>query len=326
MQKSTNKLTYLTRYGIYAVFFILVIFFSLSNERFFTVENLLLILQQASPLGIAVVGMVFVLLVAGIDISVGRSMFVISTIIGFLITTTQTIPPEYFNDYRGILIVLAIVLFLGAAVGFLNGLLTSKFRILPFIVTLATGSILRGIGLQISDSSSIDVAVLGSLSNGRVLNIPNVFICFVIVIAIFDYVLRHTEYGRHLMAIGNSPRNAERTGINVKRNIIIAYMICGSLGALGGILSAGQIGSVAASFAVGNEFIVISAAVLGGASLFGGKGNIFPGAIIGIILITTIMNGLAMINASPFIYTIAKGLIIFVAVALDSINYKGELR
>ena len=85
-------------------------------------------------------------------------------------------------------------------------------------------------------------------------------------------------------------------------------------------------GSVASGFGEGNEFIVISAAVLGGTSLFGGKGNILPGAVIGIILITTIMNGLAMMNASPFIYTIVRGVIIFVAIALDSIGHKGELR
>ena len=243
-----------------------------------------------------------------------------------LITTAEVIPPEYFNDARGPILVIAIAMLLGAAVGFINGILTTKFWILPFIVTLATGSILRGCGLLISDSRSIDVSVLGGLSNGRIAGIPNVLIIFVIVLIVFDTILRRTEYGRHLMAIGNSPKNAERAGIKVARNTIIAYMLCGSLGALGGILSAGQIGSVAAGFGEGNEFIVISAAVLGGASLFGGKGNIMPGAIIGIILITTIMNGLAMVNASPFVYTIAKGLIIFVAVALDSIHYKGELR
>ena len=148
-------------------------------------------------------------------------MFLIATLIGFLITTTQTIPPEWFHDFRGITLVLAIVLFMGAAIGFINGLLTSKFKILPFIVTLATGSILRGFGLQISDSSSIDVAILGQLSNGRTLLIPNVFICFVAVIVVFDYILRHTEFGRHLMAIGNSPKNAERAGIKVQRVILL---------------------------------------------------------------------------------------------------------
>lgn len=316
----------LTKYGIYVVLVLLVVFFSLKNSLFFTVENLLLILQQAAPLGIAVVGMVFVLLVAGIDISVGRSMFLISTIVGFLITTSSIIPAEYFADMRGPCLVLGIVTVLGCVVGLINGVLVTRFQMVPFIVTLATGSILRGVGLKISGSASINVSVLGGLSNGRLGPIPNVLIVFVLVLILFDYVLRHSAYGRHLMAIGNSVRNAERAGIKVKRNVVIAYVVCGALGALGGILSAGQIGSVAAGFGEGNEFIVISAAVLGGTSLFGGKGSILPGAVIGIILITTIMNGLAMINASPFIYTIVRGLIIFFAIALDSVGHRGELR
>lgn len=325
-KRLSDALSWMTQYGIYVVLALLVIVFSFANERFFTVENLLLILQQASPLGIAVVGMVFVLLVVGIDISVGRSMFFISTLVGFSITKWGIVPEAYFSDLIGPCIVLGLVVILGSAVGFINGFLVTRFCILPFIVTLATGSILRGFGLHLSGSASINVSALGELSNGRVGAIPNVLILFVLVLLVFDYVLRHTTYGRHLMAIGNSPRNADRAGINVNRNIVIAYMICGALGALGGILSAGQIGSVAAGFGEGNEFIVISAAVLGGTSLFGGKGNILPGAVIGIILITTIMNGLAMMNASPFVYTIVRGVIIFVAIALDSVQRKGELR
>ena len=325
-QRSVQYLSFLTRYGIYVVFVLLVVAFSMANDRFFTVENLLLILQQASPLGITVVGMVFVLMVVGIDISVGRSMFFISTVVGYLVTTSQIIPEACFADARGPCLVLGLVLALGCAVGFVNGILVTRFCILPFIVTLATGSILRGLGLKISGSASINVSMLGGLSNGRIGPIPSVLIFFVLTLFVFHLVLHHTAYGRHLMAIGNSARNAERAGIKVNRNIIIAYMICGALGALGGILSAGQIGSVAAGFGEGNEFLVISAAVLGGASLFGGKGNIFPGAVIGIILITTIMNGLAMMNASPFIYTIVRGVIIFFAIALDSIKHKGELR
>jgi len=319
-------LSKVTRYGVYVVLVFLVVVFSLASERFFTIENGLLILQQASPMGIAVVGMVFVLLVVGIDISVGRSMFFIATLVGFLITKWGIIPEAYFSDMRGPCLTLGLVLILGSAVGFINGFLVTRLRILPFIATLATGSILRGFGLHLSGSASINVSPLGELSNGRGGPIPNVLIIFVLVLIVFDFVLRHTTYGRHLMAIGNSPRNAERAGIRANRNIIIAYIICGGLGALGGILSAGQIGSVAASFGEGNEFIVISAAVLGGTSLFGGKGNIIPGAIIGIILITTIMNGLAMMNASPFVYTIVRGVIIFFAIALDSMQRRGELR
>jgi ribose transport system permease protein len=325
-KRKTGLLPLLTQYGIYAVLVVLVLVFSLANEHFFTLDNLLLILQQAAPLGIAVVGTVFVLLVVGIDISIGRSMFLISTLVGFFVTSVGIIPEAWFADLRGMVLVLLMVLLMGGIVGLINGVLVTRFHILPFIVTLATGSILRGVGLKVSGSSSVDVSFLGALSNGRIGPLPNVVLLFVLVLLVFDHVLRRTAYGRHLLAIGDSERNAERAGIPVKRNIVIAYVICGALGALGGILSAGQIGSVAAGFGEGNEFIVISAAVLGGTSLFGGKGNILPGAVIGIILITTIMNGLAMMNASPFIYTIVRGVIIFVAIALDSIGHKGELR
>ena len=326
IRQKKEIISLVARYGIFVVFGLLVVLFSLSNERFFTIENLFLILQQASPLGIAVVGMVFVLIVVGIDISVGRSMFFISTIIGFLITTTHVIPESLFSGMSGFLLVYAIAIILGVLIGGVNGLFVTKFKMLPFIVTLATGSILRGVGLKISGSASISVSVLGGVSNGRLGSIPIVLIIFVLTAVLFDYVLRQTVYGRHLMAIGNSFQNAERAGIHVQRNIIAAYMICGCLGAIGGILSAGQIGSVAAGFGEGNEFIVISAAVLGGTSLFGGKGNILPGAIVGILLISTIMNGLAMVNASPYVYTIVRGVIIFLAVALDSIESTRELR
>ena len=326
-KQDASFLSLLTKYGVYAVLVLLVLVFSHANSRFFTADNLVLILQQAAPLGIAVVGMVFVLLVVGIDISVGRSMFFISTLVGWLVTTACVNPETCFaGNMRGPVLVLITVLLLGGLVGWINGIMVTRFRILPFIVTLATGSILRGVGLKISGSASVPVSFLGGLSNGHMGPIPNVVIMFAIVLLLFDCILRHTAYGRHLMAIGNSERNAERAGIRVNRNIVVAYVICGALGALGGILSAGQIGSVSAGFGEGNEFIVISAAVLGGTSLFGGKGNILPGAVIGIILITTIMNGLAMMNASPFIYTIVRGVIIFVAIALDSIGHKGELR
>jgi ribose/xylose/arabinose/galactoside ABC-type transport system permease subunit len=321
-----NAFSLLARHGVFVVLMLLLILFSLANKRFCTLDNFFLILQQASPLGIAVVGMVFVLLTGGIDISIGRSMFVISTLAGFLISNSRIIPESYLAGFWGPCLILGFVVVLGSAVGFFNGVLVARFHMLPFIVTLATGSILKGVGLKISGSTSINFPALRALANGHLGPIPNVLIFFMLVVILFDYTLRRTAFGRHLMAIGDSAKNAGRAGINVNRNVIMAYIICGALGAVGGILSAGQIGSIAAGFGEGNEFIVISAAVMGGASLFGGQGNIFPGAVIGIILITTIMNGLAMMNASPFIYTIIKGLIIFFAIAMDSIKHQSEMR
>lgn len=324
--KNKKIVSSIARYGIYVVFILIVMFFAFSNERFFTVTNIFLILQQASPLGIAVVGMIFVLIIAGIDISVGRNMFFVSTVVAYLLAKANIVTLNLFGSGIDFSIVLILPLIIGALIGLVNGIIVTKFKILPFIVTLATGGILRGFGLLISGSASITVSQLGILSNGRIGPVPIVLILFIFIAIVFDYILRRTTFGRHLMAIGDSPEAARKTGINIERKIITCYIICGSLGAIGGVLSAGQIGSVPLSFGEGNEFIAISAAVLGGTSLFGGKGNILPGAITGIILITTIMNGLSMVSASPYVYTIVRAVIIFLAVMVDSINFKGELR
>lgn len=331
MSKNTQQavkksfIAHVARYGVFIIFGLMIVLFAFSNEYFFTFNNLFLILQQASPLGIGVIGMSFVLVLAGIDISVGRNMFIVSTVVAYMILHGVLVPSMFVGVW-GYIILCIFCIAMGSIIGLINGLLVTKFNITPFIVTLATGFILRGIGLMLSGSNSLTVAMISDLSNGAVGPIPYVLIIFIGLAIIFDFVLRRTSFGRHLLAIGNSPVAAEKAGIKVERNAIIAYIICGGLGALGGILTAGQVGTVPAQLGEGDEFIIISAAVLGGNSLFGGKANIIPGAIIGIILITTIMNGLAMMNASPYIYTIVRALIIFLAVMMDSIEYKGELR
>ena len=208
----------------------------------------------------------------------------------------------------------------------MNGIIITKFRMVPFITTLAVGSVMRGLGLTISNTRQFNITFMSPLASGRIFNIPYVLIIFAVLLVVSNYILRSTTFGRHLMAIGNDPENAKKIGINVDRDTILVYVICAVLAALGGILSAGQIGTIAATFGEGNEFIAISAAVVGGASLFGGKATILPGAVVGILLITLITNGMAMVNASPYAYTIVRGAIIFLAVMLDSINYKGVLR
>jgi len=322
----SRSLTTLLKYGVYLIFGLMVAYFATRNPRFFTVDNLLLILQQASPLGIVVVGMTLVLVLGGLDISVGRIMFLSGSIIGYVLTRTSLFPPGLFERADGYLIVFGICVLTGAIIGLINGLLVAKLRIVPFIATLAIGSIIRGIGLTISGSRTPATSLISGFVNSKLLGLPMTLVFFIVIALLFDFVLRRTVYGRHLMAIGNSPDMAHKTGINVARSTILAYVICGSLAGFSGGLLAGQVGAISISFGEGNEFIAISAAVLGGTSLFGGKGSIIPGAIIGIILVTTIMNGLAMVNASPYVYTIVRGCIIFFAVMVDSIKYKGELR
>lgn len=316
--------SYLYQYGIYLIFLLMIVFFSTTNKNFLTVNNFLTILQQAAPLGIATIGVTFVLIVAGIDISIGQNMYLSAIMIALAMEAMK--PSGFLGSVESYIILYALALLIGGLVGAVNGLFIARFKIVPFITTLATMGIARGVGLISSNSTVYYVEKLSPISNGRILGIPNVVIIMLVLVIIFDYILRRTSFGRHLMAIGNDSTAAQKIGINVQRNVFFAYVICGMMAGLAGVLLAGQVANVAVYFAEGSEFLVISAAVLGGTSLFGGKGSVFPGAIIGIILVTTIVNGMTMMNASPYAYKIVRGGIIFLAVMVDSINYKGELR
>jgi ribose/xylose/arabinose/galactoside ABC-type transport system permease subunit len=321
---SRRLLPFLYRYGIYVVLGVMIVYFSTTNRNFLTVRNAMIILQQAAPMGIAVIGMVFVLVVAGIDISVGQNMFLAATLVGITMRSMQT--AGSLGTFPSYLALYAIALLVGGVMGAVNGLLVSRFRFVPFIATLATMGIARGVALISSNSQVTFVEKLGPISNGAIGGIPYVVILLVVLAIVFDYVLRRTPYGRQVMAIGADSVAAQKVGIRVDRDVFLSYLICGTLAGLGGVLSAGQVGAVAVYFADGNEFLVISAAVLGGTSLFGGKASVLPGALIGIVLVTTIVNGMTMMNASPYAYKIVRGGIIFLAVMVDSVNYKGELR
>jgi len=321
---SKKYIPYLYQYGVYVIFIVMVILFSFTNKHFFTVNNGLMILQQAAPLGIAAIGMTFVLIIAGIDISVGQVMYLAAVMVA--ITMEAMKPSGFLGSFWSYVIIILVAILVGLAVGTLNGLVIAKYKIVPFITTLATMSIARGVGLISSNSKVYFVEKLSVITNTKIFNFPVIILILLFLVIIFDYVLRRTPFGRNVMAIGNDVVAAQKIGINVNKNIMIAYMICGMTAGIAGMLMAGQVANVAVYFADGSEFLVISAAVLGGTSLFGGKGSVLPGALIGIILVTTIVNGMTMMNASPYAYKIIRGAIIFLAVMVDSINYKGELR
>ncbi len=313
------------KYGVYMIFLVMIVVFGFSNKNFFTASNMILILEQSAPLMLGVFGMTFVLMLGGIDISAGANMYlsaILATYAMQIINSSGKVPSAAVY-VTGILTALLV----GAAAGVMNGLFIVKLKMVPFIMTLAMTSVLNGIGKMITKAEVLGVRAVGF--QPAVIKIGPVSVILVItavLCAVFHFVLKYTVYGRHLTAQGNNEEAAKKMGAATVRNAVLAYTICGAMTGLGGILSAGQVGAISSNFASGNEFDIIPAAVLGGVSLFGGKGSIFPGAVIGILLVNTITNGLTMMAASPYVYTIVRGLIIFVAVMLDSMNYKGELR
>jgi ribose transport system permease protein len=312
------------RYGIVLIFIGMVLFFTIMNPRFLSIDNLRLILSQAAPMGIATIGVIFVLVIAGIDLSLAQNMFLTAMVAGASLEWFRS--QAMLGSFSSYLLLFVIAIVTGGLVGAFNGFIIAKFKIVPFIVTLATTGICRSLGLVLSGSKGYSVDQLSPISNGRFFEIPIIVIVWVVMLFLCDFILRRTAFGLRLMAVGNDSNAAQRIGIDVKRHTLLVYIICGAMAGLGSILEAGQVQSVAINFASGHEFLVISAAVLGGTSLFGGKGSVLPGAVIGILLVTTIFNGMSIMNASPYSYTIVRGIVIFLAVMVDSVNYKGELR
>jgi ribose/xylose/arabinose/galactoside ABC-type transport system permease subunit len=306
------------KYGLFVTFAALAVLFSLLNHNFFSGANAINLLQQTASTGIAAAGLVFVMVAGGIDISMGSTIFFSSVIV-----TTLT------NGGVGIAGAIGAALLCGIAVGCLNGFLVSILRIVPLIVTLATLYIVRGVALALTGVQSLSFfnkvgdAVAYTRIGGA---IPIVVLILVLTLCIAQFVLSRTLFGRQLYAIGNNANGARITGIKVRRNTFLAYVISGGMAGLAGMVSGAQVGVITPTFADGQEFIIITSAILGGVSLFGGKGKAFPGAFLGVLIVMCIENGLVMAGADKYLYTIVRGLVIFVAVMIDCMRNKGELR
>ncbi|MCB9969020.1 MAG: ABC transporter permease [Geminicoccaceae bacterium] len=265
---------------------VLVIFASLS-DRFLTLGNFTNIVTQSSHIAIMAIGITFVLLTAGIDLSVGAVMYVGVAILAL-----------YLGDLP-VVVSFPLVALIGLALGAVNGFFVVQMRGLhPFIITLAMLFILRGAALWMTDTRMVFVAEpIMSLGRTSYLGVPWAIWMFAAVFALAWIVLRETPFGRQVYAVGQDPVAAGKAGINVPLVLFAVYCICGLCAALGGLVSIAQVAAASSTFGFQKEFPVIAAAVLGGTSLFGGRGGVI-GTVFGAILIQTVENGLVMTNAN----------------------------
>jgi ribose transport system permease protein len=296
----------------YLLFVVIFTGFSLISPKFFQYQNLENIVKQASYIGIIAVGMTFVLLTGGIDLSVGSNMY-LSGIVSGLLMQHYAVPA-----WLGLVICLAT----GTVFGAVNALLISRLRIIPFITTLGTMVAGRGLALWLSQSSAVSfpegVIHMGSDRLFGLLPLP-IFI-FAMVVLCAHIVLKWTATGRQIYAIGYDLTAAQKAGIQTIRVRSTAYILCGFFAALGGYISVAQLGIINAGFGKGDEFDAIAAAVLGGTSLFGGVGSVFPGTVLGTILIRMISAGLVFAQTNLYLQPMVAASLIFLAVFLDSIR------
>jgi len=286
---------------------LLCLLLSVITPTFLSVSNILNVLTQISVNAIIAMGMSFVIITGGIDLSVGSILAITGAVAAYLIKTT---------DNLFVSIVVAIII--GSLIGFLNGFIIAERKVQPFIATLATMTIFRGVTYVFTNGTPISGLgeTFGFLGNGKVVGIPFPVIVMLIIFFIGAYILNETRFGRYVYAIGGNEDTARLSGINTNYIKTLVYFISGMMAAISGILVASRIDSATPTAGTGYELDAIAAVVLGGTSLSGGEGTII-GTLIGAMIIGVINNGLNLLNVSPFYQAIVKGIIILIAVLAD---------
>lgn len=311
---------FMLTYATAIIFIVVFVFFGLTSANFFGTENALNIVKQASFVGVIAVGMTFVLLTGGIDLSVGSNMYVTAMAVGYLLQLPGLQGP--FGVVAGIVVGLAT----GAVFGAINAFCVVYLRITPFLVTLATMVAGHGLVTAITESFGIDYpAAFIAFGAASILGIPIPIVVFAAVVAVAHIVLTRTPFGRQLYAVGNDIQGARKAGIDTDRIVFSVYVISGLCSAAGGVTLIALVGRLNQTFGVGKEFDVITAAVLGGTSLFGGVGTAFS-AVIGSVLVQMVQAGLIFVKVNLYVQPIVLGAIIFIAVFFDSLREGRLLR
>ncbi len=301
-----------------AFFFVVcMIFFSCTTNVFLTPGNMLNILRQAAPILIVAVAMTFVIITAGIDLSVGSLVALVNAVAAIALAHAWPWP-----------VVIVVMLAFGGLIGFVQGWFVAYQKIPAFIVTLAGLSILRGVALFITKGYSIpirDVPGFFVLGRGVVFGIPVPAIISILVAVLGYQVLKRTRYGRQVVAAGSNLEASRRVGMPAQWIIASVYLLSGVCCAFAGILIASRLGSGSSNAAVGFEMQVIAAVVLGGTSLMGGTGSIL-GTLLGTLTIAVIGNGLILMHISPFFTQIVTGVIILVAIWFNTRVFTSNFR
>ena len=298
------------------VLFLIIAIMTVASPVFLTPGNLLTVLLQTSYNAILAVGISFTILIGGIDLSIG-SVLAFSSAIGALLLT-QGWP---------LFAVLLLILALGTLLGFLNGLLVSYGRLQAFIATLGTMSLWRGLTLVITQARPISIRKAPAadafcfIGSGSVLGVPVPVWIMVLVFLLAYVILRHRRIGRYLYAIGCNEEAALYSGIQTQKVKLFAFSISGLLASLAGIIVTARLSSATPTAGTAYEMDAIAAAVLGGVSMAGGKGNI-RGIAVGALIIGILSNALNLLNIGSYYQGVVKGIVILIAVLLD----RGEIQ
>jgi ribose transport system permease protein len=309
-----TKILQIKEAGIIIALAVLAGFTAFSNPQFLSVYNLQLLSRQIAIFGILALGEMFVLITTGVDLSPGSIVAMTCILVAWFITHS-------FGIIGSIIVVLAI----SAVIGIGHGLFVSKLRVPPFIITLCTFLIARGIGGAITKGWPI-INLPPSITylwGGVILKVPVPLIILLIIVGVSVFIMRFSTLGRHIYAVGGNIEAARLSGINVDRTRIIVYTISAVLAGLVGILHTAWLEQGNVNVGQFYELYAIAATVIGGTSLFGGVGTIL-GTIIGASILSTIWNSMVLLEVSAYWQNVVLGVVIIIAVTVDTLRKRGK--
>jgi ribose transport system permease protein len=312
---------FLARFQSVIALVLMVAFLSVKADHFLTRDNGLNVLRQISINLCLSIGMTLVILSGGIDLSVGSVLALAGAVAAALLKNGITLPVFGVVLQFTLCGTILAGLLVGLALGWFNGLVISRLRLPPFVATLGTLSIARGLtqlwtkGFPITGLGP----QFGFIGTGYLLGIPMPVWISAAFVALFTIVTRKTRFGRYLYAVGGNERAALLTGLNIRQIKIAVYALAGALSGVAGLLLTARLDSATPSAGFGYELDSIAAVVIGGTSLSGGRGSIL-GTVLGCLIIGVLNNGLVLLEVSPFWQQVIKGFVILAAVALDKMS------
>jgi ribose/xylose/arabinose/galactoside ABC-type transport system permease subunit len=306
----TKKLNLPKETTIFVILIAMIIVLSLSTSKFFTGSNIANLLKQTAVNGVVAIGMTFVIISGGIDLSVGSTVGLSGIICALLMRDGMAIFPS---------VVIAIVV--STLIGLVNGALIFDGKVPPFIATLGVVTIVRGIIMLISNARMISGLPddFSSFSQQKLFGLPMMVVVWIILLIIASIVLKFTIFGRNVYSIGSNEEATRLSGVNIRVNIYGIYVVSAFCSAVAGILMTTRLGNGAPQGGSGYELDAIAAAVVGGASLSGGEGSI-AGTLIGALIMSTLRNGGNLLGANSFVLEICIGALIIIAVLIDKLK------
>jgi ribose/xylose/arabinose/galactoside ABC-type transport system permease subunit len=317
-----DALQFLSRFAPLIFLLVLMLVFALLEPRFMHPLNLFNVMRQVSITGLIALGMTFVILTAGIDLSVG-SLLALAGLVAAAVAKGGTADRFTVGAAQealggGWFLAMLAAIAVGLAGGLLQGTAITHLKVPPFVVTLGGLSAFRGAALLFAGGgpiSGFDEAYRW-WGQGKIGEVPVPVIIFLLFAVLAHIVLRYTRFGRHVYAVGGNPEAARLSGLNARRITLLVYVIVGFFSGLAGFVLSARLNSAEAVAGIGYELTVIASVVIGGTSLFGGIGSVF-GTVIGSLLIGVLINGLVLMNVSSYVQQIIIGVIIVLAVAFD---------